>query len=259
MPALKDAWKKYVNLYPYLLAYELNSSFPYKELAKQFGIDPVAVRHMVEYLRIRPEVIAWVRAQYTPDRIPKWVGDFDNTKDYRGYLHSIGVALPDEKGNDASLIDRVGDDHGVGDVGDEGEEEIAEEKLTKQPSTSVANHTYLDTPKSPNTPQPTPTKDTNLPNPRKEQTNHTPSPTPSPTFDPIQPSQSAPKNVPDPIVKPKEEVLPGPNINEKVRSGEATLMEPTLAKAHQVVAERLGKPQGHDPNAVQLPGGDGGR
>ncbi len=40
-------------------------------------------------------------------------------------------------------------------------------------------------------------------------------------------------------MKPKEAIIPEPNVNERVRSGEATLEEvPVLAKAHQVVAEK---------------------
>lgn len=51
------------------------------------------------------------------DRIPKWVVDFSNTKDYRGYLHSIGITLPDEKGGDVPMEGSPGDaeDHGEGD------------------------------------------------------------------------------------------------------------------------------------------------
>jgi hypothetical protein len=42
-------------------------------------------------------------------------------------------------------------------------------------------------------------------------------------------------------VKPREEVLPGPNINEKVRSGEATLEEkPTITKARASASSRQG-------------------
>ncbi len=64
---------------------------------------------------------------------------------------------------------------------------------------------------------------------------------------------------PAPIVKTKEEIIPGPNINEKVRSGEATLEgTPMLSKAHQIVAERLGGSQAHDPNAIQLADGSWG-
>jgi hypothetical protein len=48
-------------------------------------------------------------------------------------------------------------------------------------------------------------------------------------------------------------ILPEPNVNVRVRSGEATLEKPTLAKAHQVVTEKLGRSQPHDPNAVQFP------
>ena len=65
-------------------------------------------------------------------------------------------------------------------------------------------------------------------------------------------------NPPGPRVKAEEEPLPGPNINEKVRSGEATLVEPALAKAYQVVSERLGGSQAHDPDAIQLADGSWG-
>ena len=85
--------------------------------------------------------IAWVRAQYSSDRIPKWVVDFGNTKDYRGYLHSIGVSLPDEKGDvPMGVSDESGDDHG--DNGEsESDSDVSEGASLQQPSTSVANHT----------------------------------------------------------------------------------------------------------------------
>ena len=53
---------------------------------------------------------------------------------------------------------------------------------------------------------------------------------------------------PPPPVTIEDEPLPGPNINERVRSNEATLEEPVLTKAHQVVAERLGNSQAYDLN-----------
>ena len=61
---------------------------------------------------------------------------------------------------------------------------------------------------------------------------------------------------PAPRVKSKEEILPEPNINERVRSGEATLKEkPELVMAHQTIAKRIGGSQPHDPNAIQMPDG----
>ena len=74
-------------------------------------------------------------------------------------------------------------------------------------------------------------------------------------------TKSAPKpqmKPPAPLVKAEEEPLPGPNINERVRSGEATLEEPTLVRAHQVISERLGGSQAYDPNAIQLADGSWG-
>jgi len=59
-------------------------------------------------------------------------------------------------------------------------------------------------------------------------------------------------------VKIEDKALPGPNINERVRAGKATLVEPVLTKAHQVVAETLSGSQPHDPNAIQFADGSWG-
>lgn len=38
-----------------------------------------------------------------PTAFPKWVGDFEGHSGYREYLHSIGIALPDEEGGDVPI------------------------------------------------------------------------------------------------------------------------------------------------------------
>ena len=92
-----QAWRKYLDHYPYLLAYDLNETFPYKELADIFGLDVVVIRHMVDWLRWKPEVIAWIRAQYREDCIPDWVGELEGDVDYIAYLHSKGIEIPIKK------------------------------------------------------------------------------------------------------------------------------------------------------------------
>ena len=67
--------------------------------ADQLHAKVASIQTMVKFLQSKAWTIVGVRAQYTPDSIPKWVGDFSNTKDYRGYLHSVGIALPDEAGD----------------------------------------------------------------------------------------------------------------------------------------------------------------
>jgi hypothetical protein len=49
---------------------------------------------MVDWLRWKPEVIAWIRAQYREDSIPDWVGELEGDVDYIAYLHSKGVEVP---------------------------------------------------------------------------------------------------------------------------------------------------------------------
>jgi hypothetical protein len=85
------AWKKYLNYYPYLLAYDLNESYPYKELADVFRLDVVVIRHMVDWLQRKPEVIAWIRALFDAESIPNWVGELEGDVDYVAYLRTKGV------------------------------------------------------------------------------------------------------------------------------------------------------------------------
>jgi hypothetical protein len=89
-----QAWKKYLDHYPYLLPYDLNEEYPYKELADQFGLHVVVIRHMVDWIQRKPEVIAWIRAQYMEECLPDWVGKLEGDVDYRAYLRSKGVVVP---------------------------------------------------------------------------------------------------------------------------------------------------------------------
>ena len=181
-----------------------------------------------------------MRVQYSPERIPKWVGDFSNTKEYRGYLHSIGIALPDESG-DVTMGEADSPVFDSPDLG--GDSGVSEGIPVDTPSTSVANHTQS-LPSTTSQPYPPTTTHPSPPTPTHEK------PSPKPRKKPLPATEKAPSS---PIVEAKEEPLPGPNINERVRAGEATLVEPELTKAHQVVMETLSGSQPHDPNALHLP------
>ena len=113
-----------------------------------------------------------MRVQYSPERIPKWVGDFSNTKEYRGYLHSIGIALPDESG-DVTMGEADSPVFDSPDLG--GDSGVSEGIPVDTPSTSVANHTQSlpSTTSQPHPPTtthpspPTPTHEKPSPKPRK--------------------------------------------------------------------------------------------
>ena len=140
------------------------------------------------------------------------------------------------------VSDEGGDDHGDSDDSDD-DTGVAGGVPVEQPSTSVANHTQS-LPLTTSQPLPSTTTHPSPPTTTHEK------PSPKPRKKPLPATEKAP---PSAIVEAKEEPLPGPNINERVRAGEATLAEPEIAKAHQVVAEKLGGSQTHDPNAIQLP------
>jgi hypothetical protein len=96
-----QAWRKYIHIYPYLLSYELNETYPYKELADFFGVEVVVIRHMVNWMQRKPEVVALLRAQYTPEVLPDWVGQFEGEVDLVEYLRSKGIKLPLDGGGSA--------------------------------------------------------------------------------------------------------------------------------------------------------------
>jgi hypothetical protein len=271
-----DAWKRYTNLYPYLLGYELNDSFPYKQLAKQYNLKIASIQHMVRYMQSKPEVIAFIRAQYSPDSIPAWVGDLEGTTDYRGYLHSVGITLPDEA--PVSPPGKMGD---VG--GDHGDESDSEVESPTQALTLDANHIESEAPRGTQTtpatltqthpPRPTREKPDNRARRPRDDTQKKPD-LPSrrsrdeQETEPEDPSHVKPygttaaqptfKNAPPPPVKVESKAIPL-SPSEKMKTGEATLEEePSLKKAKQIVAERLGGSQAHGPNMVQLPEGGWG-
>ena len=232
--------------------------------ADQLHAKVASIQTMVKFLGSKAWTIVGVRALYTPEKIPKWVGDFSNTKDYRGYLHSIGVALPEEKGGDVPMegSSEGDEDHSKG-AESPGDNDVTEEEHVDTPSTSVANHTQsqpLAVPQgtSVTSPHPTaPALGAQKPVPESVPSEPESAPESAPLKKKSAPSitKSAPEpqgKLPVPLVKAEEEPLPGPNINERVRSGEATLEEkPTLIRAHQVVAERIGGSQAHNPNVIQ--------
>ena len=157
-----------------------------------------------------------------------------------GYLHSIGVALPDEEGCDVprDVSDDEGDDHGDGD--DSGDDpDVADCVSVRQPSTSVANHTQLapiDTGrgasvgsdrsgrvgksrvsgKEKSTPKSAPSTPESAPESTPKSGDQSVTGQGNSEKSGNQP-QVTYVNPPVPTVKPRKEVLPGPNINEKVR------------------------------------------
>ena len=93
------AWKKYLNLYQGLLGFDLNEDFPYKELADHFGLDVVVIRHMVNWLQTKPEVVAWVRVKYREEYIPDWVGRIKGNpsdEELVAWLQTKGVKVTTE-------------------------------------------------------------------------------------------------------------------------------------------------------------------
>ncbi len=120
-----EAWKKYLNHYKYLLQYDLDSDYPYQELANHFGLERMHIQHMVKWLQEKPEVIAWVRSQYTDESLPNWVGRLEGNVNYVEFLKSKGVDVTMEDNADAVNDTEQGDDvaevttvqpHGTGDV-----------------------------------------------------------------------------------------------------------------------------------------------
>jgi len=124
------------------------------------------------------------------------------------YLHSIGIALPDEKGGDVPMEgSSEGDENHDERAESQGDNDVTEEEHVDTPSTSVANHTQsqpLGVPQGTSvalTRSPSPALDAQKSAPLKKKS------APKPKMQP-----------PAPRVKAEEEPLPGPNINERVRS-----------------------------------------
>ena len=146
------------------------------------------------------------------------------------YLHSIGIALPDEKGGDVPMEgSSEGDENHDERAESQGDNDVTEEEHVDTPSTSVANHTQS---QPLGVPQGTSVALTRSPSPafgaQKSAPESAPSepesaPESAPPKKKSAPSitKSAPKpqmKPPAPLVKAEEEPLPGPNINEKVRA-----------------------------------------
>ena len=102
-----EAWKKYLDHYQYLLQYPLDDEYPYKGLGEKLGLHEVTIRHMVGWLQHKPEVIAYIRSQYSPKALPDWVGEIEGDVNYRELLRSKGVTVPYV--DDSSSMETVAD------------------------------------------------------------------------------------------------------------------------------------------------------
>jgi len=165
----------------------------------------------------------------------------------RGYLYRIGVALPDEKGGDVSMDGSAGDNEDHGEGAESGDDTgVAGGVPVQQHSTSVANHTStppLGAPQSPST---------TLSAPRRPKDS---------ARDGARDSALSARATDEATGTPRKVKGGNPartKHQREVRAGDATLAEPDIVKAHQVVAERLGGSQAHDPNAIQLADGSWG-
>jgi arsenate reductase-like glutaredoxin family protein len=111
---------------------------------------------MVKWIQEKPEVITYLRSQYSDKALPDWVSRLEGNVNYRELLRSKGGTVP-----------AVSDgDHGDEDDSQE-EEDIAEGILPAQASTIVANDNKLQTPMDTYGQLQTPTN-SNLRNPSTE-------------------------------------------------------------------------------------------
>jgi hypothetical protein len=94
---------------------------------------------MVRLIHNKPEVIAYVRSVYSPDRLPNWVGVIEGNINYREFLKSKGVTLPSMVDDSVSMDDVSNDDESQG-------EDIAEGMMPAQASTRVATDNETQTP-----------------------------------------------------------------------------------------------------------------
>lgn len=154
------------------------------------------------FIHNKPEVIAWVRSVYTPERIPDWVGVIEGDVDYREFQRSKGVELP------AMVDDRSSVDEDSNDSVED--EEVAQGTIPAQPSTRVANKFDQQTPTDTNGNLRTPTNG-NIRQPPMEATANEPrTPTEPKLRTPIEvKEQTVPKkDIPLPLVTVKPKALP---------------------------------------------------
>ncbi len=87
-----EKWKNYINHYPLLRQYDLNDSYPYKELGEALNLHVNAIHQLVRWIREKPEVIAYLRTMYSAQALPPWVGELYGAtlERLQGYLGEGG-------------------------------------------------------------------------------------------------------------------------------------------------------------------------
>jgi hypothetical protein len=202
---------------------------------------------MVDWIRKKPEVIAYLRSVYTSDRLPNWVGVIEGDVNYSEFLRSKGVELP------AMVDDRNSmtvDDY---DAKETMEEDIAEGILPVQASTIAATDKRLQTLTDTHGQSRTLTNG-NLQNPITEVTAEKPQ-VMEPKSQTV--TEVTVKEVPKKDPSSLNITVKSKSLPVTIKNTKAKLVE--VSQARKVMEQRIVSAQPHGPSIVPMEGGGYGK